>query len=103
MERLTEKGNYSDYVRKLNVTANQVEEKLGRYEDLGFSPEDIERMKTFNSRAIELLNACTQLFNKQVESPYVLNMLDELIYYDKCECDGHCLFDDIEYLLEYGE
>ena len=57
----------------------------------------------FNSRAKELLVPCTKLLNKQLESPYVLNLLDELIYYDDCECDGNCLLKDIKYLLEYGE
>lgn len=62
----------------------------------------IEAIK-FNLRAEELLKACTQLFNKQLESLFVLNMLEELIYYDECECDGFCLLEDIEYLLEYRE
>lgn len=57
----------------------------------------------FNTRAKELLAACVQLLNKQLESPFVLNLLDELIYYDDCECDGNCLMDDIIDLLEYGE
>lgn len=57
----------------------------------------------FNSRARELLEACVKLLNKQNESFYVLNLLDETIYYDECECDGGCLLEDIECLLECGE
>ena len=57
----------------------------------------------FNSRAKELLEACVNLFNKQNKSLYVLNLLDELVYYDDCECDGNCLLEDIESLLECGE
>lgn len=57
----------------------------------------------FNSRARELLEACTKLLNKQNESSYVLNLLDELVYYDDCECDGSCLLEDIANLLECGE
>lgn len=34
MERLTEKGNYSTYTRKNHVTVNDVEQRLGEYEDL---------------------------------------------------------------------
>lgn len=34
MERLTEKGNYSTYIRKNHVTVNDVEQRLGEYEDL---------------------------------------------------------------------
>lgn len=59
----------------------------------------IEYIK-FGSRAEELLKACVELLNKQNESSYVLNLLDELIYYDDCECDGNCLLEDIENLLE---
>lgn len=57
----------------------------------------------FNSRAKELLEATIKLLNKQNESPYVLNILDELVYYDDCECDGNCLLEDIEILLTHGE
>lgn len=57
----------------------------------------------FNSRAKELLEATIKLLNKQNESPYVLNLLDELVYYDECECDGNCLLEDIEILLTHGE
>lgn len=57
----------------------------------------------FNSRARELLEAAIKLLNKQNESPYVLNLLDELVYYDDCECDGNCLLEDIEILLTHGE
>ena len=62
----------------------------------------IEAIK-FNSRARELLNACAELFNKQNESFYVLNLLEETVYYDECECDGNCLWEDIVSLLECGE
>ena len=42
-----------------------------------------------------LLRACFDLLQKQVESPYVLNLLDETVHYDDSDCDGHCLMDDI--------
>ena len=51
-------------------------------------------------RKVTLLKACRDLLNKQNESPYVLNMLEELIFYDGAECDGHCLLEDIEMELE---
>lgn len=57
----------------------------------------------FNSRARELLNACAELFNKQNEAFFVLNLLEETVYYDECECDGNCLWEDIISLLECGE
>lgn len=57
-----------------------------------FIPADVER-------GITLLKATRELLNKQNESCYVLNLLDETVYYDDCDCDGNCLLDDIETLL----
>lgn len=54
-------------------------------------------------RAIVLLKACMELLKKQDESPYVLNILSETIFYDECECDGYCLCEDIKSFLEIGE
>lgn len=51
-------------------------------------------------RKVTLLKACRDLLNKQNESPYVLNILEELISYDGAECDGYCLLEDIEMELE---
>lgn len=42
-----------------------------------------------------LLRACYDLLKKQTESAYVLNLLDETVYYDDCDCDGGTLMDDI--------
>lgn len=42
-----------------------------------------------------LLRACYELFQKQIESPYVLNLLEETVHYDDYDCDGYCLMDDI--------
>ena len=53
-------------------------------------------------RAKHLLKATYDLLEKQKESPYVLNLLSETIFYDEAECDGSCLMEDIENLLEYG-
>lgn len=51
-------------------------------------------------RKVTLLKACRDLLNKQNELPYVLNILEELIFYDGAECDGYCLLEDIEMELE---
>lgn len=53
-------------------------------------------------RAKVLLKAALDLLQKQKDSSYVLNLLDTTIFYDEAECDGYCLFDDIEGFLEYG-
>lgn len=51
-------------------------------------------------RAKTLLKATYDLLQKQIESPYVLNLLAETIEYDEAECDGNCLMDDIEYWFD---
>ena len=51
-------------------------------------------------RAKTLLKATWNLLQKQNETIYVLNMLEELVYYDEAECDGNCLMDDINYWFE---
>ena len=52
-------------------------------------------------RAIVLLKAAHYLLNKCNNSGYVLSCISEVpIPYDETECDGLCLMEDIEYLLE---
>lgn len=40
-------------------------------------------------RKVTLLKACVSLLNKQNESPYVLNLLEETVYYDDADYDGY--------------
>ena len=47
-----------------------------------------------------LLSKCLELFKRQDESPYVLNLLEEIVHYDGVNCDGYCLMEDIESVLE---
>ena len=50
-----------------------------------------------------LLKATRNLLNKQNESVYVLDMLEETVEYYGVECDGSCLIGDIDAWLElYG-
>ena len=51
-------------------------------------------------RAFELLRMAYTLAKRQAESVYVLNLLEEEVFYDGAECDGRCLMEDIGYLLE---
>ena len=51
-------------------------------------------------RKTELLKACLALFKKQIDSPYVLNLLCETVHYDEADCDGYSLIEDIEGCLE---
>lgn len=43
-----------------------------------------------------LLKACLELLQKQENSNYVLNLLEETVFYDEVDCDGCCLIDDIK-------
>lgn len=51
-------------------------------------------------RARILLKATKDLLEKQADSYYVLNLLRETVFYDRAECDGSCLKDDIDYWLD---
>lgn len=60
-------------------------------------------IELFFDRAFVLLNASYNLLNKQVNSPYVLDLLAETVYYDGTECDGNCLMEDIDnWIFEYN-
>lgn len=47
-------------------------------------------------RKVTLLKACMELLQKQNDSYYVLNLLEETVFYDEANCDGYCLLDDIK-------
>ena len=58
----------------------------------------------YGDRAMVLLKACFSLLNKQKESRFVLNILEQIVVYDESDCDGYCLMEEIEdYLREKGE
>ena len=48
------------------------------------------------NRIVYLLQAAYNLINKQNDSGYVLNILEETVNYDGSDCDGYCLLDDIK-------
>ena len=50
-----------------------------------------------------LLRACYDLLMRQVESGYVLNLLDEIVHYDDTDVDGNCLLEGIHDELELDE
>lgn len=60
-----------------------------------------KELKEENERAKVLLKATLDLLQKQKESFYVLNLLENTVFYDNAECDGYCLFDDIENFLNF--
>jgi hypothetical protein len=51
-------------------------------------------------RKVILLKAARDLLQKQEDSPYVLNMLATTAIWDEAECDGYCLLEEINMLLE---
>ena len=63
-----------------------------------------ETMMVLLERAKTLLKATKELLEKQENSSYVLNMLEQTVCYDETECDGVCLKDDIDcWFDELGE
>ena len=61
-----------------------------------------EHAQEIINRAETLLRATYELLNKQNETIYVLDMLEETVFYDGAECDGSCLMEDIEAWFESG-
>ena len=59
-----------------------------------------EAMMGLLKRAKTLLKATKELLEKQENSSYVLNLLEETIFYDEVECDGFCLKEDIGYWFD---
>ena len=51
-------------------------------------------------RAKILLKATKDLLEKQDNSCYVLNILNQTVFYDGVDCDGSCLKDDIDYWFD---
>lgn len=47
-------------------------------------------------RAKILLKVTRELLQKQDDSYYVLNILEQTAVWDEAECDGHCLMNDID-------
>jgi hypothetical protein len=52
------------------------------------------------NRCVVLLKATLEILRKADEGPFVHNVLELTAHYDGTECDGLCLKDDIENLLE---
>lgn len=59
-----------------------------------------EPCRELYDRVVYLLTAARNLLNKQNGSPYVLDLLEETVFYDDTECDGNCLLDDINTVLK---
>lgn len=59
-----------------------------------------ELCRELYDRVVHLLTATRNLLNKQNVSPYVLDLLEETVWYDGAECDGSCLLDDINTVLK---
>lgn len=73
----------------------KVEEKRMDSSQHKFTQEELDV-----ERAYLLLGKCLELFRRQDEHGFVLNLLEEIVHYDDCDCDGHFLMEDIAELLE---
>jgi hypothetical protein len=57
--------------------------------------------KVLEDRKVTLLRACYDMLVKLRASPYVLSPFETTVHYDKADCDGYCLMEDIQ--TELGE
>ena len=65
-------------------------------ENCSEKPNNCETQTDELREAKILLKASRDLLNKQNETIYVLNLLEENVEYHGAECDGYCLIDDID-------
>lgn len=89
---------------KFNI--NEVQEnvlKCGFEDDLEIKIIYDKKDAAKIDRKTLLLTKCYELLKRQEDSEYVLNLLDEIVFYDNAECDGICLIDDIGKLLDLKE
>ena len=59
-----------------------------------------EEMMDLLERAKILLKATKDLLEKQEGNYYVLNLLEETVFYDGADCDDNCLKNDINYWFD---
>lgn len=107
---------YIDGAKELEKENEKLRQQIGLYKEmLNRNPcvripdwhcsdclEENTKLKQANKRAKVLLKATLDLLQKQKDSYYVLNLLETTSFYDEAECDGYCLFDDIENFLNFG-
>lgn len=56
-------------------------------------------MSEGEDRKTVLLKACRDMLVKCRDSYYVLNPMEASVFYDGTHCDGYCLLEDIEFVL----
>lgn len=60
-------------------------------------------LKLEYERAKVYIKAAHDLLQKQKDSYYVLDLLDETVVYDDADCDGYCLYEETGEWLEWQE
>ena len=100
--KLSNSGQKDDFKTHNKVIDSLMKEKDELSEKYLRLLEENEQLKQENKRAKVLLKATLDLLQKQKNNHYVLNLLENTAFYDNAECDGYCLFDDIENLLNDG-
>lgn len=56
--------------------------------------------KEQQERAIILLKATSEILKKVDESPIILSALEQTAVWDDVECDGFCLMEEIDDLID---
>lgn len=79
-----------------------IDSNLGFIPSVTITKKDIVEQEKIDllERAKVLLKATRKLLEKQENSCYVLDLLNQAVFYDGVNCDGHCLKDDIGYWLD---
>lgn len=56
-----------------------------------------------DDRKTVLLKACRDMLVKCRDSQFIVYPMETTVFYDEADCDGYCLFEDIENELKAGE
>lgn len=65
-----------------------------------FGTKELKEILERYKRAIILLKATSDILEKLDDTPYVLSFFEQTAVWDEVECDGYCLMEEINDLLE---
>lgn len=65
-----------------------------------FNRSTVAEILQFNRRALILLKATSDILEKLDDTPYVLNFFEQTAVWDGVDCDGYCLMEEVNELLE---
>lgn len=66
----------------------------------GFGTKELKEILERYKRAIILLKATSDILEKLDDTPYVLSFFEQTAVWDGVDCDGYCLMEEVNELLE---